>query len=113
MTHVVDTEAAATPPNLTLDHFQPQLSRLKEEGLTNQQLLDWLLEEEGIQCTLRTLERRLQQWEVRRNAVTQVSITNELAERVNYLFHHSLLSDSQIAIKITEDDGLQNSANQV
>ena len=58
MTHV-DTEAA---PN-------PQLLQLKE-GLTNKQLLDWLLEEEGIQCTLRTLERRLQQWGVRRNAVT-------------------------------------------
>jgi hypothetical protein len=58
MAHVVDIEAPPTPPNLTLDDFQPQLSRLKEEGLTNKQLLDWLLEEEGIQCTLRTLERR-------------------------------------------------------
>jgi hypothetical protein len=113
MTHVVDTEAAPTPPNLTIDHFQPQLSRLKEEGLTNKQLLDWLLEEEGIQCTLRTLERRLQEWGVRRNAMTQVPITDELAERVNYLFHHTLLSDSQIAIKIAEEDGLQSSANQV
>jgi hypothetical protein len=78
MTHVVDTEAAPTPPNLTIDHFQPQLSRLKEEGLTNKQLLDWLLEEEGIQCTLRTLERRLQQWGIRCNAMTQVPITDEL-----------------------------------
>jgi hypothetical protein len=50
---------------------------------------------------------------VRRNALTQVPITDELAERVNYLFHHSLLSDSQIAIKIAEEDGLQTSANQV
>jgi hypothetical protein len=40
-------------------------------------------------------------------------ITDELAERVNYLFHHTLLSDSQIAIKIAEDDRLQSSANQV
>ena len=45
---------------------------------------------------------------VRRNAVTQVPITDELAERVNYLFHHSLLSDSQIAIKIAEEDGLHS-----
>src|SRR5271156_3987162 len=50
---------------------------------------------------------------VRRAGVTQVLITDELAERVNYLFHHSLLSDSQIAIKIAEEDGLQISANQV
>jgi hypothetical protein len=114
--HVVDTEtapAAPTPPILTIDHFQPEISRLIEEGLTNKQLLDWLLEEGGIQCTLRTLERRLQQWGIRRNAVTQVLITDELAERVNYLFHHTLLSDSQIAIKIAEEDGLQTSANQV
>jgi hypothetical protein len=40
MTHVVDTEAAPTTPNLTIDHFQLQLSRLNEEGLTNKQLLD-------------------------------------------------------------------------
>jgi len=45
--------------------------------------------------------------------VTQVPITDELAERVNYLFRHSLLSDSQIAIRIAEDDGLQSSTNQV
>src|SRR5271155_2979778 len=50
---------------------------------------------------------------VRRNAVTQVPITDGLAERVNYLFHHSLLSDSQIAIKMAEEDGLQSSTNQV
>jgi hypothetical protein len=62
MTHVVDIEATPTPQTLTIDHFQSQLLRLKEEGLTNKQLPDWLLEEEGIQCTLSTLERRLQQW---------------------------------------------------
>jgi hypothetical protein len=63
MTHVVDIEATPTAQTLAIDHFQSQLLRLKEEGLTNKQLLDWLLEEEeGIQCTLRTLERRLQQW---------------------------------------------------
>ena len=45
--------------------------------------------------------------------MTQVPITDELTERVNYLFHHTLLSDSQIAIKIAEEDGLQSSANQI
>jgi len=45
--------------------------------------------------------------------MTQVTITDELAERVNYLFHHSLLCDSQIAIKIAEEDGLRSSANHV
>jgi hypothetical protein len=38
---------------------------------------------------------------------------DKLAERVNSLFHHTLLSDSQITIKIAEEDGLQSSANQI
>ena len=42
---------------------------------------------------------------VRREAAT-AEVTYELAERVNYLFHHNLYSDSQIASKIAEEDGL-------
>ena len=36
-----------------------------------------------------------------------------LAERVNYHFHHSLLNDSQIAARIRTDDDLATTANQV
>jgi hypothetical protein len=44
---------------------------------------------------------------------TAVPITDELAERVNWLFHHTLLNDSQIASRIAEEDGLQITANQI
>ena len=90
--------------NDEIDCLQPQVIKLKEEGFTHKQVLDWLANE-GIQCSLRTLERRLQQWGVRREAAT-AEVTDELAERVNYLFHHNLYSDSQIASKIAEEDGL-------
>jgi hypothetical protein len=50
---------------------------------------------------------------VRCTGATQTPITDELAERVSHIFHHTLLSDSPIAIKIAEEDGLQSSANQV
>jgi hypothetical protein len=40
-------------------------------------------------------------------------ITDELAERVNYHFHHSLLNDSQIAARIRTNDDLATTANQV
>jgi hypothetical protein len=50
---------------------------------------------------------------IRRTDATQTPITDELAERVSYIFHHTLLSDSHIAIKIAEDAGLQSSANRV
>jgi hypothetical protein len=109
-THVLNTELT-TPPSYKIDDLQPQIIQLKEQGFTHKQVLDWLANE-GIQCTLRTLERRLQQWGVRREAAT-AEVTDELAERVNYLFHHNLYSDSQIASKIIEEDGLQTSARQV
>jgi hypothetical protein len=48
---------------------------------------------------------------VRRTGATQTPITDELAERVSHIFHHTLLSDSPIAIKIAEEDGPQSSGN--
>jgi hypothetical protein len=35
-----------------------------------------------------------------------LTVTNELTERVNCLFYYNLYSDSQIASKIIEEDGL-------
>ena len=103
---------------MKIDDFQLQLSNLKKDGHTHNELLLWL-QEKGIHISDRTLKRRLQIWGVpSRCRPTEVDLNSgdradELAERVNYLFHHTLLSDSQIAIKIAEEDGLQSSANQV
>jgi len=100
--------------NLNIDDFQLQLSNLIKDGYTNSQLLSWL-HENGVYTSDRTLKRRLQTWGVpRRHTEVDLNsgdLADELAERVNYLFHHTLLSDSQIAIKIAEEDGLQSSAN--
>ena len=59
---------------------------------------------------MRTLERRLAEWGARR---TSMPITDELAERVNDPFHHTLLDDSQIAARIREDDGYPTTPRQV
>ena len=40
-------------------------------------------------------------------------MSDQLAERVNDLFRHTLLTDGQIASRIAEEDGLQTSASQV
>jgi len=69
-------------------------------------MLSWL-QEMGIRVSLSTLDRQLRDWGLRRR--TKAIITDELAERVNFLFHHTLLSDSQIASKITNEDGLETS----
>jgi hypothetical protein len=70
------------------------MTRLQEEGFTHKELRAWLASE-GIKCSQSTLERRLRSWGLRGKAATE--ITDELAERVNDLFHHSLLTDTQIA----------------
>jgi hypothetical protein len=104
--------------SLQIDDFQLQLSDMKRDGYTHNELLSWL-QEKGIRTSDKTLRRRLQIWGVSsRRRGTEVDLNSgdradKLAERVNYLFHHTLLSDSQIAIKIAEEDGLQNSANQI
>jgi len=57
------THVAHTAPRLTskFDDFKSQITQLKEEGFTHKQLLAWLLNH-GIDCKLRTLERRLRLW---------------------------------------------------
>jgi hypothetical protein len=73
---------------------------MKQQGHINTELLDWL-KQHGIATSSTTLERRLREWGVRRKAATQID--DQLTERVNWLFHHTLLDDSQIASRIIED----------
>jgi predicted PilT family ATPase len=47
---------------------------------------------------------------VRRRAQAEIE---ELIGRVSYYFHHTLLTDSQIASQIAEDDGISASSSQV
>jgi hypothetical protein len=83
---------------------------MKRAGHTHNEILSWL-QEMGIRVSLSTLSRRLRDWGLRRR--TKVTVSDELAERVNFLFHHTLLSDSQIASKIADEDGLETTENQV
>src|SRR5947209_15257023 len=87
--------------NLKINDFQLQLSNLKRDGYTNSGLLSWL-HEKGIHTSDQALKRRLQVWGVpSHRRCTEVDLNSvdradELAERVDYLFHHTLLSNSQI-----------------
>jgi hypothetical protein len=79
---------------------------MKRDGHTHNQVLSWL-RDQGVIIGISSLKERLQIWGLRRN--TKVQLTDELAERVNWLFHHTLLSDSQITSKIADEDGLETS----
>lgn len=95
----------------TIDDFRDSIIEMKQQqGLTNEAVLSQL-RRQGLYTSSATLRRRLSLWGVRKKAA--IPITDELAERVNYHFHHSLLNDSQIAARIRTDDGLATTANQV
>jgi len=97
-------------PHLQIDDFQLQITHMKRDGHTHNQVLIWL-QEQGIYTSITTLKRRLQIWGVHQHS--RVQLSDELAERVNWLFHHTLLSDSQIASRIADEDGLETTENQV
>jgi hypothetical protein len=110
-THELVTAPRRRPStSLKIDDVESDLTAMKQQGHTNSQLLDWL-KEQGIKASSATLERRLRNWGVRRKAAAQID--DQLAERVNWLFHHTLLNDTQIASRIAEEDGLATSSNQV
>lgn len=78
------------PPYLQIDDFQVQITYIKRDGLTYNQVLAWL-KEQGINTSITTLKRRLQIWGIR--DYTEVEISDALTEQVNWLFHHTLYDD--------------------
>src|ERR1700728_4094380 len=87
---------AAPATNLTADltNFELQIAEMKRDGYTHEEVLSEL-EEKGVTISRATLKRQLQAWGLSRRR-TKVGLSDELAERVNWLFHHTLLSDAQI-----------------
>jgi len=86
------------------------------EGHTNPQIVA-ALKGLGFKTSTRSLQRCLQKWGRRRPAGTPGirigGVTDELAEKVNYLFHHTTLNDDLIAAPIVSDHGLQTTGRQV
>ena len=86
------------------------------EGHSNPQIVA-ALKRLGFKTSTRSLERCLQRWGRRRPAGTPGvrigGVIDELAEKVNYLFHHTTLNDDSIAARILSDYGLQTTGRQV
>jgi hypothetical protein len=105
-------EFAVDPPRTrTIDDVQADVIQMKEAGHTHTEVLSWL-QSEGLECSQATLEHRLRLWGVRRKATANSSDT-ELVRRVHDLFHETLLSDSQIALRLAEEEGYEATARQI
>ena len=93
------------------ESFKDEIQELiQQQNYTNKEVVAALARRD-FSTSLRSLERRLRVWGIRRPQTSQ--ITDELAEAVNHLFHHTLLNDEQIATRIINDYGLLTTGRQV
>jgi len=85
------------------------------EGHTNPQIVA-ALKRLSFKTSTRSLQRFLKSWGLRRpSGATGVrnNVSDELAEAVNYLFHHTTLNDTQLAARCLTYYQLQTTARQV
>jgi hypothetical protein len=105
----------ASPP--PADHFSNYRNHIEElilqRGFTNNEVIADL-RSNGFETSLSSLKTRLQAWGIRRDAgvagVKIGGVSDELAEAVNYIFHHTTLNDAQIAARIMTDYHLHTTA---
>jgi hypothetical protein len=87
-----------------------------DEGYTNPQVVA-ALRRLGFKTSIRSLQRFLKSWGLRRPSgairARIGGVLDELAEAVNYLFHHTTLNDTQLAERCLTDYQLQTTARQV
>ena len=79
-----------------LDAHKQSIQEMIEDGQTDAQIVAGL-SRWGVQTSERSLRRRLQIWAIRRPPQgPEVNLVNA----VNYIFHHTILNDTQIAERI-------------
>src|SRR5271155_4130630 len=99
-----------------IDHYAPQLIEMATTNATQDDMLIWLYQK-GVQVSLRTLQRRLADWDVKRGGFSHVkddAAIDQLIKEVNHLFHSQpTYSDAQIACRIADDHGLHSTSHQI
>jgi SOS response regulatory protein OraA/RecX len=97
---------------INFDIFKDDIQEIvQQQGFSNDEVVA-ALARKGFQTSTRSLKRRLASWNIRRERLAG-EVSDALAEAVNYLFHHTLLNDAEIATRIINDYSLQTSHRQV
>jgi hypothetical protein len=100
-------------PKIRFLEFQHRIEEMVEEGHSNPQIVA-ALKRLGFKTSTRSLERCLQRCGRPGTPGVRIGgVTDELAVKVNYLFHHTTLNDDSIAARILSDYGLQTTGRQV
>ena len=108
--------AASPPPSRGFPDFQHQIEEMVTNGHSNVQIIK-ALNRLGFHTSEISLKRYLRRSGIRRRrgapGVNIGGINDQLAEVVNYLFHHTTLNDDAIAARALTDYGLQTTGRQV
>lgn len=114
-----DGMASPHPARDPEDPFSRHHNAIKEmvqEGHTDEEIVA-ALGQEGLITSERSLQRRLQLWDIRRPGGIRGKrinrVTNKLTEAVNHLFHHTTLNDTQLAARCLTDYNIETTARQV
>jgi hypothetical protein len=101
----------STTPQTTpsLDTYRNELIEMKQQGKTYREMLIFI-HSNGYNTSKRSLERQFQQWDVTNMTLPD---TDEFVTQLKNLYLHDLLSDAEIAQKITDDEGRHPSARQI
>jgi hypothetical protein len=97
---------------INFDTFKDDIQEMVQQQSFSDDEVVAALARRGFQTSTRSLQRRLASWNIRRERLAG-KVSDALAEAVNYLFHHTLLNDAEIATRIINDYGLQTSPRQV
>jgi hypothetical protein len=108
----VDLKFRIKMQEINFDTFKDDIQEMvQQQSFSNDEVVA-ALARRGFQTSTRSLQRRLASWNIRRERLAG-KVSDALAEAVNYLFHHTLLNDAEIATRIINDYGLQTSPRQV
>ena len=94
----------------TIDNFKEQISIQHANGNKDADILLWL-QSQGLIVGKNTLRRRYEDWGLSKNSVW--TTTPELVSQIEDLYLKNLLTDSQIAERVIDDNGYRPSARQV
>src|SRR5205807_8525500 len=93
-------------PKVNFEIHQPTLRTLYEsEGLSFDQLSEYLLSEHQIQVTARTIKRRFQVWGIRKRH-PPIVLSDELKKRIQVLFFEIRLDDKDM-LHVLQQEGFQ------
>ncbi|KAI1116337.1 hypothetical protein F5Y14DRAFT_440036 [Nemania sp. NC0429] len=87
-------------PLSNIDEFRLQITELYEDGISVAEIYQFI-NEQGVDCTFRTLQRRIQAWNLVVNRTTKLQ-AEEIVHRIEFLFFVRGWKDKSIQLDLSK-----------